>query len=234
MLLTGYGSYGYAYDPDFDIRRLSLLDRGVMFAIAHIRGGGENGEVWREEGKMMKKKNTFLDFIACARHLKDVVHMTSTERLAICGASAGGLLVGAVLNMDPQLCRVCITRVPFVDVMGTMSDPSIPLTVTEFEEWGNPADEAHYDYLLSYSPYNNIKECDYPAIMATAGLHDSRVAYWEVAKWISMLRHKTTSDRPILLKCDLAGHGGASGRYERLREEAYLFAFMLSEFGIKR
>lgn len=232
LLLYGYGSYGATADPRFSIERISLLDRGMMFAIAHIRGGGELGRAWYEAGKMMHKRNTFTDFIACAEHLIAEGY-TTPEQLAIMGRSAGGLLVGAVVTMRPDLMRCAIADVPFVDVVNTMLDPSIPLTATEFEEWGNPAIAEQYAYMTSYSPYENTTPRAYPAILATAGLHDPRVQYWEPAKWVAKLRDVKTNDTPVLLKTDMtAGHAGPSGRYDRLRETAFEYAFLLDCLGI--
>ncbi|MCS6842113.1 MAG: S9 family peptidase [Roseiflexus sp.] len=228
LLLYGYGSYGATADPRFSIERISLLDRGVIFAIAHVRGGGELGRAWYEAGKMMHKRNTFTDFIACAEYLIAEGY-TLPERLAIMGRSAGGLLVGAVVTMRPDLMCCAVADVPFVDVVNTMLDPSIPLTAIEFEEWGNPAVAEQYAYMKSYSPYDNTTPQAYPAILATAGLHDPRVQYWEPAKWVAKLRDVKTNDAPILLKTVMtAGHAGPSGRYDRLRETAFEYAFLLT------
>jgi oligopeptidase B len=232
LLLYGYGSYGATADPRFSIERISLLDRGVIFAIAHVRGGGELGRAWYEAGKMMRKRNTFTDFIACAEYLIAEGY-TSPERLAIMGRSAGGLLVGAVVTMRPDLMRCAVAEVPFVDVVNTMLDSSIPLTAIEFEEWGNPTIAGQYAYMKSYSPYDNTTPQAYPAILATAGLHDPRVQYWEPAKWVAKLRDVKTNDAPVLLKTDLtAGHAGPSGRYDRLRETAFEYAFLLDHLGM--
>lgn len=231
-LLYGYGSYGISMDPTFSYSRISLLDRGFVYALAHIRGGGEMGRMWYENGKFLHKKNTFTDFIACAEKLIADKY-TRPERLAIQGGSAGGLLIGAVLNMRPDLFKVAVAQVPFVDVVTTMLDPSIPLTVTEYEEWGNPNDEKFYDYMVSYSPYDNVKAQDYPNILITAGLNDPRVQYWEPAKWCAKLREMKTDHNVLLLKTNMgAGHAGASGRYDRLREIAFNYAFVIDRLGV--
>jgi len=233
LLLYGYGSYGASMDPGFNSSRLSLLDRGFVFAIAHVRGGQEMGRQWYEGGKFLKKKNTFTDFVACARHLIDEGY-TSRERLAIMGRSAGGLLIGAVLNIAPELFKVAVAGVPFVDVVTTMMDESIPLTVGEFEEWGNPRDEEYYDYMLSYSPYDNVEEKGYPHILVTAGLNDSRVAYWEPAKWTAKLRRLKTDNNFLLFKTFMgAGHYSSSGRYDFLKDLVVEFAFILDMLGIE-
>jgi len=232
LWLTGYGSYGMSYDPSFSSTRLSLLDRGVSFAIAHIRGGGEMGRRWKEDGKFLNKTNTFTDFIDCAEHLVDAGY-TASDRLVIQGGSAGGLLMGAVLNMRPDLFLAAIARVPFVDVVTTMLDESIPLTAIEWEEWGNPKDKTYFDYMLAYSPYDNVKAQDYPHLLVTSGLNDPRVQYWEPTKWVARLRTQATGSGQILLKTDMgAGHGGKSGRYGRLEEQAFLFAFALDKLGL--
>jgi len=219
-LLYGYGAYGIATDPTFSSERISLLDRGLAFAIAHIRGSGDMGRTWYEDGKLMAKKHTFEDFIACAELM--------TQPLAIYGRSAGGLLMGAVTNMRPDLFRCVVAGVPFVDVINTMLDPTLPLTVTEYDEWGNPNEKEAYDYIRSYAPYENIEAKPYPNILATAGLNDPRVPYWEPAKWIARLRECNTSGSEILLKTEMgAGHGGPSGRYEKLRERALEYSFIL-------
>jgi oligopeptidase B len=229
LILTGYGSYGASYPVAFSSNRLSLLDRGVVIAIAHIRGGSEMGRKWYEEGKFLNKKNTFTDFIACAEHL---IHegWTASDRLAITGGSAGGLLMGAVINLRPDLFKAVVADVPFVDVVTTILDPSLPLSVIEWEEWGNPNDQEYYDYMKSYSPYDNVEAKDYPALLITGGLNDSRVAYWEPAKWAAKLREKKTDTNVLLLKTNMgAGHGGASGRYESLKEIAFEYAFLLDQ-----
>jgi oligopeptidase B len=233
LLLYGYGSYGASMNPSFNSSRLSLMDRGFVYAIAHVRGGQEMGRQWYEDGKFLNKKNTFTDFITCARHLIDEGY-TSRERLAIMGRSAGGLLIGAVLNLAPKLFKVAVAGVPFVDVVTTMMDESIPLTVGEFEEWGNPRDEEYYDYMLSYSPYDNVEEKDYPHILVTAGLNDPRVAYWEPAKWTAKLRRLKTDDNLILLKTFMgAGHFSSSGRYDYLKDLVFEYAFIMDMLGIK-
>lgn len=232
LMLTGYGSYGMNYPASFSSTRLSLLNRGITIALAHIRGGAEMGRKWYEDGKFLHKKNTFSDFIACAEHLIDQ-KWTASDRLIISGGSAGGLLMGAVINMRPELFKAAIADVPFVDIVTTMLDTSLPLTVIEWEEWGNPNDKIYYDYMLSYSPYDNVKSQDYPHILITAGLNDSRVKYWEPAKWTAKLREMKTDNNILLLKTNMgAGHGGASGRYESLKEIAFEYAFVLDRLGL--
>lgn len=226
-LLYGYGAYGYSLDPTFDSRRISLLDRGFIYAIAHVRGGEELGRPWYEDGKFLHKRNTFTDFIACGEHLIAAGY-TSRETLAIQGGSAGGLLAGAVLNLAPELCHAAICNVPFVDVVTTMLDESIPLTVTEFEEWGNPQDKDYYAYMLSYSPYDNLAAREYPHVLVTAGLNDPRVQYWEPAKWIARARTLFQGDNRLIMKMNMgAGHHGASGRYDALKETAFEYAFLI-------
>jgi oligopeptidase B len=232
LLLYAYGSYGYSMDPYFSTDRLSLLDRGFAYAIAHIRGGQEMGRHWYEDGKLLKKKNTFTDFIDCAQYLIQQKY-TSTEGLCAMGGSAGGLLMGAVINMAPDLWKAVVAAVPFVDVVTTMLDESIPLTTGEFDEWGNPKDKVFYDYMLSYSPYDNVEAKAYPALLVTTGLHDSQVQYWEPAKWVAKLREFKTDDRPLLLQTDMsAGHGGASGRYKRYEEQSKIYAFLIDQAGM--
>jgi oligopeptidase B len=232
LLLYGYGSYGATIDPTFDSQRLSLLQRGFVFAIAHVRGGQINGRQWYEDGKLLKKKNTFTDFIDAAEFLVEQGY-TSKERLFAQGGSAGGLLIGAVVNMRPDLFAGAIADVPFVDVVTTMLDESIPLTTAEYDEWGDPRKKEYYDYMLSYSPYDNIAAQAYPHLLVTTGLHDSQVQYWEPAKWVAKLRATRTDDHRLLLKTNLeAGHGGASGRYDRYRETAFEYAFLLDLCGI--
>jgi oligopeptidase B len=227
--LYAYGSYGSSTEPYFSTIRVSLLDRGFVFAIAHIRGGSEMGRKWYEDGKFLKKKNTFTDFINCAEHLVKEKY-TNSDKLAIAGGSAGGLLMGAVLNMRPDLFNTVVAHVPFVDVINTMLDETIPLTVVEYEEWGNPNDKIYFDYMLSYSPYDNVEAKDYPNILITAGLNDPRVQYWEPAKWTAKLRDMKTNENTLLLKTNMgAGHGGASGRYEALKEYAFEYAFVLDK-----
>lgn len=233
LLLYGYGSYGASMDPYFSSVRLSLLDRGFAFAIAHIRGGQELGRQWYEDGKLLNKKNTFTDFIACGKYLV-AQNYTSPEHLYAMGGSAGGLLMGAVINMAPELFNGVIAAVPFVDVVTTMLDESIPLTTFEYDEWGNPNDETYYEYIKSYSPYDNVEAKAYPAMLVTTGLHDSQVQYWEPAKWVARLRELKTDDNPLLLYTNLdTGHGGASGRFERYKETAMEYAFLLDLEGIK-
>ncbi|MBW4500618.1 MAG: S9 family peptidase [Scytonema hyalinum WJT4-NPBG1] len=232
LYLTGYGSYGVSYPASFSSNRLALLDRGIVFAIAHIRGGEEMGRKWYEDGKFLKKKNTFTDFIACAEYLIGE-KWTSSDRLAISGGSAGGLLMGAVMNMRPDLFKVVVADVPFVDVVTTILDTSLPLSVMEWEEWGNPNDKVYYDYMKSYSPYDNVEAKDYPDTLIVAGLNDSRVKYWEPAKWTAKLRELKTDNNILLLKTNMgAGHGGASGRYESLKELAFEYAFVLDRLGL--
>jgi oligopeptidase B len=232
MLLYGYGSYGASISPGFSAARLALLDRGVVYVIAHIRGGGELGEPWREAGRMMKKMNTFTDFIAAAEHLINNKY-TSKDRLVIQGGSAGGMLVGAVTNMRPDLFKAVVAQVPFVDVLNTMLDASLPLTTSEYIEWGNPNEKPAYDYMKKYSPYDNIHKANYPAILVKVSLNDSQVPYWEGAKFVSKLREHKTDHNPLILKTNMgAGHGGASGRYDAFRETAFDYAFMLWQMGI--
>ncbi len=227
LLLYSYGSYGYSMDAYFSSNRLSLLDRGFVFAIAHIRGGEDLGRHWYEQGKMLHKRNTFTDFIACAAHLVDH-HYTSPTHLYAMGGSAGGLLVGAVINMRPELFNGAIANVPFVDVVTTMLDESIPLTTGEFQEWGNPKEREYYDYMLSYSPYDNVEAKAYPNLLVTSGLHDSQVQYWEPTKWVAKLRAMKTDQNLLLLETNMeAGHGGASGRFNALKELALEYAFLL-------
>ena len=232
LYLYGYGAYGESLDPWFSHARLSLLDRGVAFAIAHVRGGGELGEAWYRAGKQEHKHNTFSDFIACAEHLI-AQGFTTAEQLAISGGSAGGLLIGAVLNQRPELFKVAIAEVPFVDVLNTMLDPDLPLTVTEYDEWGNPQEPDVYDRIRAYAPYENVSAQAYPALLVIAGYNDSRVQYWEAAKWVAKLRAIKTDDNPLLLKTELgAGHGGMSGRYQGLRDVALEYAFVLKVLGL--
>jgi len=233
LLLYGYGSYGYGTNPTFSIPRLSLLERGMVFAIAHIRGGDEMGEAWHDDGMLMKKKNTFTDFIDAAEFLVNG-RWTSRRRLVIEGGSAGGLLMGAVTNMRPRLFKAVHAAVPFVDVMNTMMDPSLPLTVGEYLEWGNPNEKAAFDYMRSYSPYDNLARKAYPSILVTTSFNDSQVMYWEPAKYVAKLRTLKTDANPLLLKIKLdpAGHGGASGRYDALKDKAFETAWMLSQVDI--
>ena len=230
-LLNGYGAYGVCNEPVFSRPTLSLVDRGVVFAIAHVRGGGELGEAWHDGGKMLNKRNTFTDFISCAEALIGLGY-TAPDRLGIQGRSAGGLLVGAVTNMRPDLFRCVVAGVPFVDVLATMLDSSIPLTVIEYEEWGDPRDPDYYDYIRSYSPFDNVRETEYPHMLVTAGLHDPRVQYWEPARWVARLRQRRTDDRLLLLRTDMdAGHLGPSSRFDWLRERAFEHAFVLATLG---
>jgi oligopeptidase B len=232
LLLYAYGSYGISTEATFSLARLGLLDRGVVFVQAHIRGGTEMGEHWHDDGMLMKKKNTFTDFIDSAQFLVRE-KWTSPGKLIIQGGSAGGLLMGAVTNMRPDLFRAVHAAVPFVDVMNTMMDASLPLTTGEYLEWGNPNEKAAYDYMRSYSPYDNIERKDYPAMLVTTGLNDSQVMYWEPAKYVAKLRSYKTDSNPLLLKINMgAGHGGASGRYNALRETSFQYAWMLSQWGI--
>ena len=233
LLLYGYGSYGFSIDAAFASPRLSLVDRGFVYAIAHIRGGQELGRRWYEEGKMLHKKNTFTDFIACAEFL---VHekFTNPDKLFAMGRSAGGLLMGAVANMRPALFKGVVAEVPFVDVVTTMLDPSIPLTTGEYDEWGDPNQKEYFDYMLSYSPYDNVAAKAYPHLLITGGLHDSQVQYWEPAKWVAKLRELKTDTNRLLLKTNMdAGHGGATGRFRRHLETAFSYVFLLDLAGIK-
>ncbi len=233
LLLYGYGSYGITVDPGFSSTRLSLLDRGFVFAIAHIRGGQYLGRKWYEDGRMLKKKNTFTDFIACAEKLVED-KFTTPQHLYAMGGSAGGLLIGAVINMKPELFKGVIAAVPFVDVVTTMLDTSIPLTTGEYDEWGNPNDPEYYKYIKSYSPYDNVESKSYPAMLITTGLHDSQVQYWEPAKWAAKLRSVKTDTNPLFLYVNMdTGHGGASGRFEAYKETAMNYAFLLMLEGIE-
>jgi oligopeptidase B len=231
LLLYAYGSYGSSMDPSFSPSRLSLLDRGFAFAIAHIRGGEEMGRQWYEDGKLLKKKNTFTDFIDCGEYLVAQKY-TGKDNLFAMGGSAGGLLMGAVVNMRPDLFKGVVAAVPFVDVVTTMLDESIPLTTFEWDEWGDPHKKEYYDYMLSYSPYDNVEAKDYPALLVTTGLHDSQVQYWEPAKWVAKLREMKTDKNPLLLHTNMdAGHGGQSGRFRAYKEVAMEYAFMLDLAG---
>ncbi len=227
LLLYGYGSYGHTVDASFSSVRLSILDRGFIYAIAHIRGGEYLGRKWYEDGKMLHKKNTFFDFIDAAKFLEEE-HYTSEKHLYAMGGSAGGLLMGAVINYESQLFKGIVAQVPFVDVVTTMLDETIPLTTGEFDEWGNPNNKVYYDYMKSYSPYDNVEAKNYPNILITTGLHDSQVQYWEPAKWTAKLRELKTDDNILIFKTDMSsGHGGASGRFESLKEDALEYAFLL-------
>ena len=233
LLLYAYGSYGSSSDPYFSSSRLSLLDRGFIFAIAHVRGGEEMGRHWYEDGKLLNKQNTFTDFIDCGQYLVDN-NYTSTDGLFAYGGSAGGLLMGAIVNMKPELWQGVVAAVPFVDVVTTMLDETIPLTTFEWDEWGDPREKEYYDYMLSYSPYDQVKAQDYPNMLVTTGYWDSQVQYWEPAKWVAKLREMKTDDNLLLMHCDMeAGHGGASGRLKRNRETAKMYAFMLDLVGIE-
>jgi oligopeptidase B len=227
LLLYGYGSYGYSMEATFRSYRLSLIDRGFVFAIAHIRGGQEMGRKWYDTGKMLQKKNTFTDFISCGEHLVSEKYCAS-DKLFCMGGSAGGLLIGAVINMRPDLWAGAVASVPFVDVITTMLDESIPLTTGEYDEWGNPNVKEYYDYILSYSPYDNVEAKEYPNLLVMTGLHDSQVQYWEPAKWVAKLREYKTDNNLLLLHTNMdAGHGGASGRYKQYKETALEFTFLL-------
>jgi len=232
LYIYGYGSYGYSLPIGFSSNRLSLLDRGVVLAYAHIRGGGDLGKPWHDAGKMLYKRNTFTDFIAAVEHLTAAGY-GDPAKVAIEGGSAGGLLMGAVANMRPDLFRAVVSHVPFVDVMNTMLDASLPLTVPEYEEWGNPNQETYFRIMLSYSPYDNLKAASYPAMLVKTSLHDSQVMYWEPAKYVAKLRTLKTDHNPLLLVTNMqAGHGGASGRYDYLKEIALDYAFLLRELGV--
>ncbi|MFK5856863.1 MAG: prolyl oligopeptidase family serine peptidase, partial [Bacteroidota bacterium] len=227
LVLYGYGSYGYSIESVFRSSRLSLLDRGFAYAIAHIRGGEELGREWYEDGKLFNKKNTFFDFIDCGEYLVSE-NYTSSDNMFALGGSAGGLLVGAVVNYRPDLFKGVIAAVPFVDVVTTMLDESIPLTTSEYDEWGNPNEKEYYDYMLSYSPYDQVEAKNYPTILVTTGLHDSQVQYWEPAKWVAKLREMKTDTNYLLLQTNMDfGHGGASGRFKQHKETALEYAFML-------
>jgi len=232
LYVYGYGSYGYSLPLNFSSNRLSLLDRGIVMAYAHIRGGSEMGEPWHDAGKMLVKRNTFTDFIACVEHLTAAGY-GDPARVAIEGGSAGGLLMGAVANMRPDLFRAVLSHVPFVDVMNTMLDATLPLTVPEYEEWGNPNQAESFHYMLSYSPYDNLKASSYPAMLVKTSLNDSQVMYWEPAKYVAKLRTLKTDNNPLLLVTNMqAGHGGACGRYDYLKKIALDYAFLLRELGI--
>ncbi|MBV8207185.1 MAG: S9 family peptidase [Acidobacteria bacterium] len=229
LYVYGYGSYGFALPIGFSPARLCLLDRGVVMAYAHVRGGGDMGKPWHDAGRMMRKMNTFTDFIACVEHLV-ANRYGDRNRIAVEGGSAGGLLMGAVTNLRPELFRAVVSHVPFLDVINTMLDPSLPLTIPEYEEWGNPNEQAAYAYMKSYSPYDNLRPGPYPAMLVKTSFHDSQVMYWEPAKYVARLRTLKTDDNPLLLKTNMAaGHGGASGRYDHLREIAFDYAFILTE-----
>jgi oligopeptidase B len=233
LYLYGYGSYGFSLDTFFNSNIFSMVDRGVVVAYAHIRGGGEMGKAWHDAGRMMNKKTTFTDFISCAEYL--VGHgYGSKERLVIEGRSAGGLLMGAVLNMRPDLFKAALVGVPFVDVMNTMLDETLPLTVGEFEEWGNPKEKAAFDYMITYSPYDNVEAKTYPNMLVKTSFNDSQVMYWEPAKYVAKMRALRTDHNVLILKTNLspAGHGGASGRYDRLHDAAFDYSYILGQMGI--
>jgi oligopeptidase B len=231
LWVYGYGSYGYSLPIGFNSNRLSLLDRGFVLAYAHIRGGGDMGKPWHDAGRLMLKLNTFTDFIVVTEYLLAEGY-GDPHRVAIEGGSAGGLLMGAVSNMRPDLFRAVVSHVPFVDVMNTMLDASLPLTVPEYEEWGNPNEQAAFDYMLGYSPYDNLQAGSYPAMLVKTSLNDSQVMYWEPAKYVAKLRTLKDDDRVLLLRTNMsAGHGGASGRYDYLKEIAFDYAFLLRELG---
>ena len=233
LLLYGYGSYGINVDASFSAARVSLMDRGFIFAIAHVRGGQEMGRSWYEDGKLLKKKNTFTDFIDCAEYLLARGY-ADPERLFAQGASAGGLLMGAVMNLQPDLWRAVVAQVPYVDVVTTMLDDTIPLTTSEFDEWGNPEEQKYYEYMLSYSPYDNVRCQDYPHMLITGGISDPRVTYWEPAKWTARLRDTKSDNNLLLLKIHMdSGHAGASGRFDRLKEMALEYAFILKVFELE-
>lgn len=232
--LYAYGSYGFGQSATFSIPRLSLVDRGMVYVLAHIRGGNELGEAWHDDGMLMKKKNTFFDFIDSAEWLGKE-KLVAKDRIVIEGGSAGGLLMGAVTNLRPDLFKAVHAAVPFVDVMNTMFDDKLPLTVGEYLEWGNPNEKAAFEYMRSYSPYDNVEKKAYPALLVTTSLNDSQVMYWEPAKWVAKLRHLKTDGNPLLLKCNMgAGHGGASGRYDRLKEVSFEYAWLMQQVGITR
>ena len=232
LFLYAYGSYGFPLPITFSSNRVSLLDRGVVFALAHVRGGGEMGKAWHDDGRLTRKRNTFTDFIAAAELLL-AGRYGSRDRLVVEGGSAGGLLMGAVTNMRPDLWKAVVSKVPFVDVINTMLDETLPLTVGEFEEWGNPKEKAAYDTMRSYCPYTNLERKAYPAILVKTSFNDSQVMYWEPAKYVAKLRALKTDANPLLLKTNMdAGHGGASGRYDYLREVAFDYAFILARMGI--
>ncbi|MCI0433639.1 MAG: prolyl oligopeptidase family serine peptidase, partial [Gemmatimonadetes bacterium] len=232
LLLYGYGSYGLSMDPAFSISRLSLLDRGFVFAIAHVRGGQEMGRRWYDQGRLLNKINTFTDFIDVTRFLVQE-GFCDPKRVSAMGGSAGGLLMGAIANMAPGDYRAIVAQVPFVDVVTTMLDESIPLTTNEFDEWGNPKEKPYYDYMLSYSPYDNATRQDYPAILVTTGLSDSQVQYYEPAKWVARLRARKTGANPLLFRTTMeAGHSGKSGRFRRIREIAEEYTFILDQSGV--
>ena len=232
LLIYGYGSYGHTIDPYFSISRLSLLDRGFVFAIAHVRGSEYLGRKWYEDGKLLKKMNTFNDFISCTKYLIKNKY-TNPKKCYAYGGSAGGLLMGVIINLSPELYNGIIAAVPFVDVISTMLDDKIPLTTSEYDEWGNPNKKKYFEYISNYSPYDNIKKLNYPNILVTTGLHDSQVQYWEPAKWVAKLRDFKKSKNKVLLSVDMdSGHGGASGRYDSIKDTAKEYAFLLDHENI--
>jgi oligopeptidase B len=232
LFLYAYGSYGSSTDPTFSSNLLSLIDRGMVYGVAHIRGGQEMGRAWYDNGKMFKKKNTFTDFVDAAQYLVNAKY-TSSDRLAIRGGSAGGLLMGAVVNMRPDLFKVVVADVPFVDVINTMRDASIPLTTGEWIQWGNPNVPKDFAYMITYSPYDNVAAKAYPMMLVTTSLNDPRVAYWEPAKWVAKLRASKTDNNLLLLRTNMgAGHGGSSGRYDALHDQAFRYAFILKALGM--
>ncbi|MDD3051287.1 MAG: S9 family peptidase [Candidatus Cloacimonetes bacterium] len=233
FLLDGYGSYGDRNDPYFSSVRLSLLDRGIIYGFAHVRGGGEYGKKWYEAGKMLNKKNTFTDFIVCSEFLIEFGY-TESEKLIVMGGSAGGLLIGAVLNEAPHLFKAAVADVPFVDVVNTMLDSTLSATISEYEEWGNPNEKEYFDYILSYCPYQNVKRQDYPSLLVMAGFYDTRVNYWEPAKWVAKLREMKTDDNPVLLQINMSGHSGASGRFDFFKELALEYAFIIDQLNLYR
>jgi oligopeptidase B len=234
LLLYAYGSYGASTDPGFRSTILSLLDRGFVYGLAHIRGGSEMGRYWYEDGKLLKKKNTFTDFNDCAQYLVNEKY-TSSNNLFAMGGSAGGLLIGAILNLRPDLYKGVIAAVPFVDVVTTMLDETIPLTTSEWDEWGDPRKTEYYDYMVSYSPYDQVKPVNYPNILVTTGYWDSQVQYWEPSKWVAKLRDMKTDKNKLVMDCNMsAGHGGASGRFERFRITSLEYSFILDLAGITK
>ncbi len=233
LYIEGYGAYGSVSEAYFSSSRLSLLDRGFVYAIAHIRGGGENGDKWYNAGRLLNKKNTFNDFISCCDYLVEMEY-TSREKLVIEGGSAGGLLIGAVLNQRPDICKVAIADVPFVDIVNTMLDTTLVATVAEYEEWGNPREEKYFDYINSYCPYTNVRPQQYPHMLVIAGFYDPRVNYWEPTKWVAKLRYMKTDNNALLLRTNMSGHQGASGRYQYFEELAFQYAFMMDILGIKQ
>ncbi|MFO7810279.1 MAG: prolyl oligopeptidase family serine peptidase, partial [Candidatus Delongbacteria bacterium] len=232
LLLEGYGAYGDFNDPYFSVSRLSLLERGFIYAIAHVRGGLEKGKKWHYDGMLLNKKNTFTDFISCSEHLISEGY-TSKDKLVILGESAGGMLIGAVLNMRSDLYRSAVLDVPFLDVLNTMLDPGLSATVTEYDEWGNPTEKKYFEYISSYCPYQNIQEQEYPNVLVIAGLNDPRVSYWEPLKWAAKIRDLNTGDNEVILLLNSSGHSGSSGRYDHYRETAKKYSYILNSVGYK-